>query len=91
MSTAALEADLQEAALPESADSFAAACERIIATVPALVAELAEAKWRLDQILATIYEIHSYLDADGEIDTAAKFRAIERLAHLDWDTDGIPR
>lgn len=59
--------------------------------VQSLRAELAEAKLRMHMILSTIYATHGYLNADGEIDTAAKFRAIERFARLDWDTQGMSR
>lgn len=48
-----------------------------------LLDELSEAHRRMHLILSTIYTTHGYLDEDGEIDTAAKFRAIERLARLD--------
>jgi hypothetical protein len=43
------------------------------------------------RILSTIYSTHGFLDGDGEIDAAAKFRAIERLARLDWDGEGVSR
>ncbi len=56
-----------------------------------LLDELAEARRRMHHILDTIYSTHGYLDAEGEIDTPAKFRAIERLARLDWDAEGLPR
>lgn len=55
-----------------------------------LLDELAEARRRLHLILSTIYSTHGFI-VDGEIDTAAKFRAIERLARLDWDIEGMPR
>jgi hypothetical protein len=50
--------------------------------------ELDEVKQRMYLILSTIYSTHGYL-VDGAIDTAAKFRAIERLARLDWDEEGF--
>jgi hypothetical protein len=46
---------------------------------------------RMHLILTTIYGTHGYVAADGEIDTAAKFRSIERLARLDWDDEGFSR
>jgi hypothetical protein len=48
-----------------------------------------EAKRRCDAILNVIYSTHGYVDGNGEIDAAAKFRAIERLARLDWDEEGM--
>lgn len=54
--------------------------------------ELDEARQRMHLILsAVIYSTHGYMTDDGEVDTAAKFRAIERLARLDWNEDGSPR
>jgi hypothetical protein len=50
-----------------------------------------EARKRLHLILSTIYTTHGYMDAEGEIDTAAKFRAIERFARIDWDAEGVSR
>jgi len=47
------------------------------------------AEKRLHLILSTIYSTHGFLNSDGEIDTAAKFRAIERLARVDWDESGF--
>jgi hypothetical protein len=73
--------------------------ERLEAERPALLAELEQAKRQRDKALkrlhlilsSVIYSTHGFLDADGEIDTAAKFRAIERLARIDWDEEGMPR
>lgn len=52
--------------------------------------KVGQAQRRMQAILDTIYSAHGY-GVDGEIDTAAKFRAIERLARLDWDDEGMPR
>lgn len=72
--------------------------ETCVSTLPAspddvlwLLDELAEAHRRMQAILDTIYTTYGYVGDDGEVDTGAKFRAIERLARLDWDAEGMSR
>lgn len=78
------EADVIRPALVLLAD------EQALAALDALEQRDKEYERRMHLILSTIYSTHGFL-VDGEIDTAAKFRAIERLARLDWDEEGMSR
>jgi hypothetical protein len=69
--------------MSEKAHDALAALDRLAAAE----AQRDEAEKRLHLILSTIYSTHGFI-VDGEIDTAAKFRAIERLARFDWNADG---